>query len=195
MLSKLESFSKIIAAVFIPIAIAYMGNKISEANSQRDAQTKLVELAIEILNKEQTGKIVGEERSLREWAVKIVDSYSGIPLPKETKVAIIENKVKLPGSQAADAESSTWAVVFGADKTLKEAQYEVALASKKGLGQGQIFLRSGSYRSVIVAANRSEAEELLGKFKSFRDSSYMIRMERWCPNSVSQTNHIDCILT
>ena len=196
MLAKIESLSKIIAALFIPIAIAYMGNAITDAKNQRDSQTKLVEVAIEILNKDPTGKNKDEEKALREWAVKVVDLYSGVPLPKEVKTAIVDNKVKLPNTNAANIEeSSTWGIIFGGDKSLKEAQYEITQAGKKGLPAGRIFLRAGSYRSVIIVGNRAEAEDLLGKVKKYRDSSYVVNMEKWCPNTVSQGTHFDCILT
>lgn len=195
MLTKLESFSKIIAAIFIPFIIAYMGNKVAESNSQRDAQTRLVELAIEILNKEIVGKNKAEEKILKEWAVKVIDNYSGVPLPKELKSAIVDNKLKLPNNNNNSESIGTWAVVFGADKTLKEAQYEISQAVRKGYPTGQIFMRAGSFRSVIIASGRSEVEELLGRVKNHREHAYIVNMEKWCPNTVSQGSHLDCLLT
>jgi hypothetical protein len=192
MIEKLETLSKIIAAILIPVMIAYMGNRISESNSRRDAQTHLVELAIEILNKDPNGKNTAEEKILKDWAIKVVDTYSGVPLPKELKAAIVDNKVKLT---TAAEQTATWAVIFGADKSLKEAQYEISQANKRGYPTGQIFLRAGSYRSVIIASNRAEAEELLGRLKNYRESSYLVNMEKWCPNTVSQPSYFDCLLT
>jgi len=195
MLTKLESLSKILAAIIIPFIIAYMGNKVAESNSQRDAQTRLVEMAIEILNKETISKNKTEEKVLKEWAVKVIDNYSGVPLPKEVKSAIVDNKVKLPNGNGNTESVGTWAVVFGADKNLKEAQYEITQAGRKGYPTGQIFMRAGSFRSVIVVSSRAEVEELHGRLKSYRETAYIVNMEKWCPNTVSQGTHLDCLLT
>lgn len=49
---KLEVVSKIAAAILVPLAIGWAGNQISLANKQRDSETKFVELAAAVLNKE-----------------------------------------------------------------------------------------------------------------------------------------------
>lgn len=49
---KLEVISKVVAAVFIPVAIAVLANNLAAANKQRDSEMKVVEIATAILSKE-----------------------------------------------------------------------------------------------------------------------------------------------
>lgn len=194
-LEKVESISRILAAVLIPLAIAWMGNQISIANQQRDAQTKLVELATQILNKENTN-VSADDKRLRGWAVTVINQYSGVPMSEETQVALIEKKVSLPniGAEAESIDSQgTWGVVFGGDSTLESAKYEVDVTAKKaGVKNAQIFLRSGSYRSVLVLVSKSDAEDALGRLKSVRNSSYIVNMNKWCYSSTQREGYYEC---
>ena len=194
LLEKLESISRILAAVLIPLAIAYMGNEIAIANQQRDAQTKLVEIATQILAVDSSTTY---DKSLRGWAVTVINQYSGVPMSVETQAALIASKVSLPSITSPTTEavdvSNTWGVVFGGDSTLDAAQYEVTTTAKKaGVANAQVFFRAGSYRSVIVFVNRADAEDALGKLKTVRDSSYIVNMNKWCYSSTQREGYYEC---
>ena len=190
-LDKLETISKILTALLIPLAIAYMGNEISLSNSRRDSETKLIELATVILNKEPTK--ADETHDLRKWAVEVINKYSGVPMTAETKSALI-NRVPLPNTNIEPQQSTgPYGVVFGGDRTLAEAQYEIKTTAKKaGVNNAQIYLRSGSYRSVAVFATQSEASDVLGKLIVIRDTTYTVDMAKWCANSIERLGYYEC---
>jgi len=90
---KLGPISAAIAAVVIPLVLAYIGNNYTAAIKEREIQGKFVELAINILKEKPTP----ETTNLRIWAVKVIDGYSGIPFDKETKNDLV-NKVPIPST-------------------------------------------------------------------------------------------------
>ncbi len=101
----------------------------------------------------------------------------------------------LPSTLAPPADpAGTWGLVFGGDKTLDAANDEVTkTAERMGIGQGEIFRRDGSFRSVKIFLSRPEAEGALGKARAVRPSSYIVDMARWCPNSVLRDGYSECI--
>lgn len=188
---KLESWSRIIAAIFIPIAIAYMGNEFAAVNKRQESQARLVELATNILSREVTANQTVEQRQMRRWAVDVINAYSGVPMDANTQQALITT-TSLPKTAVQDDSHATWAVVFGSDTTRDSAQYEVTQVQRRYQIASQIYLRSGSYRSVALAHDRSQAEDFLGQLKQYRGTSYIVDMSRWCPNTQQQSGYLDC---
>ena len=86
MWAKLDVLSKILAALAIPIILAYIGNQYSTAIKERELQGKFVELAVDILREEPTS----ETDSLRAWATKVIDRYSGIGLNTAAREKLIK---------------------------------------------------------------------------------------------------------
>lgn len=193
-LSKLESLSKSFASVVIPIVLLVVGQDFASATKQREIEAKFVELATAILNKDPGNKPSTEVQSLRRWAVDIIDKYSGIPMPKETANALIQN-TPLPAAPRAVEQSSSgpWAVVFGGDTTLAAAKHEVAVTARKmSLADALIYLRNGSFRSIVRFADRSAAEEALGKAKIVRTDSYLVDFSKWCPTTLDRGDFKEC---
>jgi hypothetical protein len=195
---KLEAVSKVIAAIFIPLAVAYLGNQVASANKQRDTETKFVELATAILSKEPAASQTAENQNLRKWAVEVINRFSGVPMSQETADALVQTTAlpqvatqTLPA--AVTDPSGTWGVVFGGDPTIDSANVEVTkTAERMGIGQGQVFRRAGSFRSVKVFVSRSEAEDALGKARAVRPSSYVVNMSTWCPTSEQKPGYFEC---
>jgi len=196
---KLETLSKVCAAVLIPLAIAYLGNQVSAANKQRDSETKFVELATAILAKDPKEAASPESKGLRRWAVAVINKFSGVPFSADTAEALIQS-TQLPQVLVQTEVSSptldpkgTWGVVFGGDTTLDSARHEVTkTAAKMGIGSGEIFRRAGSYRSVRVFVSRVEAEDALGKARVVRPDSYLVNMSAWCPTSHQRSGYFEC---
>lgn len=189
---KLESWSRIIATIFIPITIAYMGNEFAAVNKRQESQARLVELATNILAREVPARQTDEQRQMRKWAVDVINAYSGVPMDLATQQALITT-TSLPKITSTEDAASTWAVVFGADRSLAEAQAEVnRLARQTAFKTAQILLRSGSYRTVVQFDSRNAAEDALGQMRAIRSSSYVVDMNRWCPNSSQQKGYLDC---
>ncbi|MBQ5946051.1 hypothetical protein [Massilia sp. ST3] len=197
---KLEIGSKVVAAIFIPLAVAYLANEVASTNKQRDSETKFVELATAILSKEPqagAGNRDADNKNLRKWAVDVINRFSGVPMSEETAAALIQNtasfpQVVAPGNTEQDP-GGTWGLVFGGDTTLDAATHEVTkTAAQMGIGQGEVFRRAGSYRSVRVFVSRSEAEDALWKARSVRPSSYVVNMSKWCPTSEQMKGYFEC---
>lgn len=191
-INKLESISKIMAAVFIPLAIAYMGNGLSESNKKKDTEVKLVELATAILSKEISSSASDDTKRIRKWAVDVINTYSGVKMENETQAALV-NTTALPAQTKGAEDIGPWGIVFGADKTKAEAEWEVRKAEKSFQFNYQIFLRDGSYRSVALYNSRSAAEEGLGKLKTLRQDAYLVDIGKWCPVQGKETQgHAEC---
>jgi len=84
---KLKTVSSIIAAIVIPLAVAWVGDGFSQALKEREIQGKFVELAVQILREEPSK----QEAGLRDWATQVLNKYSGVPFSAETKKALIES--------------------------------------------------------------------------------------------------------
>ncbi len=196
---KIEVMSKVIAAVFIPVAVAFLANEVATANKQRDSETKFVELATAILSKEPAAKQSTDSTSLRKWAVEIINKFSGVPMPQETAQALIQTTALPQTSGASTATQTypdpegTWGLIFGGDTSLEAAQHEVTkTAASMGIGSGTIFRRAGSFRSVKVFVSRAEAEDALGKARAVRPSSYVVNMSNWCLTSIDRQGYFEC---
>ena len=71
------AIAAVIAAIAVPIVIAVLGNKINLSLKDRDVKIKTVELAISILKDDPQKN--PESPVLREWAMTVIDTYSGVP--------------------------------------------------------------------------------------------------------------------
>jgi hypothetical protein len=199
---KLEVLSKVAAAILIPLALAKGANDLSQSNKQRDIEAKFVELSTNILSKEPSPTQSADAKSLRKWAVDVINKFSGVPLSAQAEQSLIEREAlplpppaATPAAAAAAAPGSdvTWGLVFGGDTTLAAATFETTVTAKKmGLQDAAVFRRSGSFRSVKVLANRAEAEDALGRAKAVRESSYLVNMVKWCPTSSLQNGYYEC---
>ncbi|WP_406624198.1 hypothetical protein [Acidovorax sp. SDU_ACID1] len=188
---KLEIAGKIVAAILISPAIAYLGYEVSRLNKQREGEIKFVELAANILAKEPDPDQSKGSKGVRQWSVDVIDRYSGVPMPKEVADAVV-NDVALPIKTVEASGANAWAVVFGADKSVKEAQDEIKRANGAGITGGQIFFRAGSYRSVKVYDFRPDAQEGLKKARAIRSDAYLVNMATWCPVSKDNGGYLVC---
>lgn len=97
--------------------------------------------------------------------------------------------------QAAISSASKWGVVYGADISLSDANYEVMRAAKMpDLPKAEVFLRQGIYRSVIVLDNRDDADAVLENMKTkLRERSpYIVVMDKWCPDVRQKDGYQEC---
>ena len=78
---KISAISGLIAAVIIPVVLAFVGNMYTQAIKEREIQGRYVELALDILKSPPDDK----NQHVRSWALKVVDRYSGVPLDSDAK--------------------------------------------------------------------------------------------------------------
>ena len=99
---KLRTISSVIAAIVIPVAVAWVGNDFSKALKEREIQGKFVELAVQILREEPSKQAAG----LRDWATEVLNKYSGVPFSAETKKALIESTPLPSGFERYEGRTS-----------------------------------------------------------------------------------------
>lgn len=177
---RLKIGSGVIAAVVIPLALAYIGNKYSSAIKERELQGRFVELATDILREEP----VDQNKALRNWATKVIDEYSGVKLTDDARNELIEN-TSLPSPVVAI--SGPWVVVMGADKELASAEDELNRASNAGFASAKILRRGDWYRTVVPFTTRAEASSALEQITDLRAGSYIRHLDTWCPQPEPST--------
>ena len=88
---------------------------------------------------------------------------------------------------------TTWGVVYGADRDLAAARFEIEhTAPKLGLPNASIYHRQGSYRSVSTTTDRLQADQLLNKARERRPDAYIVNMSTWCPQSTAADGYFEC---
>jgi len=170
---RLKILSGAVAAVVIPVVVAYVGNEYSTALKERELQGRFVELAVDILREEPDK----EHSELRKWAASVIDTYSGVKLTDDARSELVESRA-LPMPRSATA--GPWVVVMGADKTLESAQDELNRARQAGYPAARILLREGWYRTVVPFAEKSDAVQALDVISRLRNGSYVRQLDQWC---------------
>lgn len=95
--------------------------------------------------------------------------------------------------QTATGAADIWGVVYGADRDLDAAAYEVRkIAPQLGLTNAAIYFRQGSYRSVATTTDRVQAERMLSVAKGRREDAYLVNMATWCPQPGDKEGYFAC---
>lgn len=111
---------------------------------------------------------------------------------------VVDRTIKANASLVKKAQISvnadnSWGIVYGADATLKEAQYEVGTIAKKyKIPNASIYFKQGLYRSVSVVSDRDEAEEVLANARKRRKDAYIVPLSVWCKESEEKEGFIEC---
>ena len=109
------------------------------------------------------------------------------------KQTIASNAPKVLAAQEIVNKSNSWGIVYGADANLKAAQFEAGpIATKLQLPNVTVYLRQGSYRSVAVVNDRSQADDILASAKRRRPDAYIVSMSSWCPQSEKRDGYVEC---
>lgn len=101
-LEKLETLAKSVSLVAIPVVVAIMGNQLNHTISTQEANTKYVELALQILAKKPLDITASEQerssdQNLRSWAVDLLGATSPVKMSAETKAGLIDGSSTLSG--------------------------------------------------------------------------------------------------
>lgn len=110
-----------------------------------------------------------KKRFVAEETGKIVQADSSI------------NSVSEPDSNSR----FTWTIVAGGDSNLEGALYEKSKAERSGFKNIGIWLRNNSYRTCIgeYASNTDAINNLFEVKERVNTTSYVVRLDKWCPNS------------
>jgi len=77
---RLKAISSLLASVLIPLVILIGGNSFSQAIKEKEMKLRYVELAVQILQQEPSE----DNKEVRNWAIKLINSHSEIPMSEET---------------------------------------------------------------------------------------------------------------
>lgn len=95
--------------------------------------------------------------------------------------------------QSAIGSTAVWGVVLGGDTNLDGAKHEAQVAAPRlGITNAAIYYRQGSYRTVAIAPDRTQAEQFLEKAKGGRSDAYIVNMATWCPAKADKDGYIEC---
>src|SRR5260221_9817050 len=108
----LESISKIIAALGIPVVLGVGGWIIQGTVSQQTVSKDYVLLATDIL---KTKREAGEDGGLRKWAVDLLNRTSPVPLDEATAQQLIKGTITIPSSILSQIGSTT---ILGIDSAI-----------------------------------------------------------------------------
>lgn len=83
-LDVLEQWSKILAAIALPVAIGIATSVYTVVKDQASVRLEYVKLAVEVLKFDPSKNAPG----LRDWSLAILDKYSGVPLSAQAKESL-----------------------------------------------------------------------------------------------------------
>jgi hypothetical protein len=84
-LQVLTALATAASLVLIPLVLAFVGNKYSNATKEKEIRARFLELAVGILNKpDSTG-----DPEIRRWAVKVIDRYSEVPFSDSARTLLV----------------------------------------------------------------------------------------------------------
>jgi hypothetical protein len=81
---KMHASATLIASVFVPLAVAFVGSSYTNAMKEAENKLRYVELAIGVLRAEPSR----ETDALRGWAVEVLSSQSVVPLSDGAKAQL-----------------------------------------------------------------------------------------------------------
>lgn len=107
--------------------------------------------------------------------------------------SLAANSELVQKAQSQTAQATTWGVVYGGDRALADARYETGpVASKLGLSGATVYLRQGSYRSVVTSTDRLQATQMLKKAQERRADAYLVDMASWCLDPAQKDGYLEC---
>ena len=141
-MERMKTIATIVTAIFVPIAVAFLGGYYSGLSKDREIQGKFVELAVSIL-KEPPEK---QSLALRSWAIDVLNDYSGVKIPEPARKSLMET-ISLPSAAAA----------------VRDVQMMLAnLGYFKGTVDGQITSQLREAVSSFQKANGISADGIMG---------------------------------
>ena len=96
---KLKVIATAFGTIAIPVILGAVGWQVNLSLKERDVRLRTVELAVGIL--QENPKEAPETPVLREWAMDVIDAYSGVTLPAKARQELLQQPLpSLPGFHA-----------------------------------------------------------------------------------------------
>jgi hypothetical protein len=125
--------------------------------------------------------------------------------PDRAQEILLSTRVAFPGGKtnaiqdaveraaALPQQAANWVIVTGSDRTVDEAQPEIAKAKK--LGYSTTLYRKANWYKTTVGPfpSRSDAERAnIAVRQTLRPDSYVVNVDTWCPSQKPQSGLIEC---
>lgn len=158
----------------------------------REQNSKLNNALAEVQSQIASPKVKADIAELSQLNTRVAESSAKVQAAVESTTSA--NAPLIQKAQTSTGSVVTWGVVYGGDRTLDAAKYEVqTIAPKLGLTNAAIYYRNNSFRSVATTTDRLQAEQLLKKAKERRKDSYIVNMSTWCPSAKERNGYFECL--
>lgn len=87
-LQQLESLSRIVGVVLIPVVLAVVGNSFNSAVKKQDINVRMIETAVRILQSPPS-----DNTALREWAISLINHHADMPLSEMARQELLEHQL------------------------------------------------------------------------------------------------------
>ena len=99
------------------------------------------------------------------------------------KTAALAQDQLIQDAPAKASGPGAYGIVISADKQEEPAVYEVKQVQKRGFKDVAFYERQGFLRTLARFPERGAAETALPEIKKYRQTAYMINLEKWCPDA------------
>ena len=91
---KAKTIANWVAAIAVPVVLGISGYYVNLSLKGKEVQSTMVALAIEILK--EPPQDFEESKSIRSWAIEVINHYSDVQIPKATQRVIIQDQPLVP---------------------------------------------------------------------------------------------------
>ena len=174
--------------VITGIALNYFDNRSKIILEDKKFQSSLLLKATDVETYEEFSNMLV---ALQENGLLSLDSTKIANFRKKRLVAeetekIVQADSSINSVLEPDPNSRfIWTIVAGGDSNLEGARYEKTKAERNGFKNVGIWLRNNSYRTCVgeYASNTDAINNLFEIKERINTSSYVVRLDKWCPNS------------
>ena len=89
-----------------------------------------------------------------------------------------------------------WGIVFGVERTLASAQYEIYRADNINLPNNArtgVYFRRNRYNSVLIFESQQDAQNSLRTVnRNLGRGSYVVNLQSWCAGSQPRIQYTEC---
>jgi hypothetical protein len=157
--------------------------RLEQANKRTESIFEPLKGAIALsTNEEQRKKLEEVQAVLSKSYEATSTAEQKLNTSLDVQTAILKN-VEPQDVQA----TGIWGIVVSADKELRDTQNKVRDVQALGYQNVKIYNRQNWLRTVVEFSDFAEAQAALPKLRSFRSSSYLVNINKWCP-SRSESN-------
>lgn len=139
--------ANILISLIISLGLGASSQIVSSSIKQTETRAQMVELAVGILKEEPT-KDDASATALRDWAIDVIDQYSGVEVTESARKALRDAPLPLPGDGRLDVSALPDDAILSIDGVVQDKSKKVVPLSP---GKHQVRIeRNGIVREFEV---------------------------------------------